>query len=52
MSTEYACEIIKSIYNEIESNNFIDKDAFTSVINYLNLEEVNIYYGTDRFMYI
>ena len=50
VSKEVACEIIELIYGtlEIESDNCIDMQAFTSLINYLSREKVNVYCGTDR----
>lgn len=50
ISKEEACRVINLIYKtiEIESDNCIDEKAFTSLINYLSKENINIYCGINR----
>lgn len=50
ISKEDASKIINLIYKtiEIESDNCIDEKAFTSLINYLSSNEVNVYARTGR----
>jgi len=50
IDTVEAIDIIRHIYNtlEFEVNNYVTKEQFVSMINYLSKDKVNVYCGTNR----